>query len=549
MKQNREKNISKDKIEKLTFLFNQGKLLELIKEAKQLILKYPDSIFLWNILGASNARLKKLNESEKCFYTSIKLNPNFIEGHYNLGKTQKELGKLTEAILSYKKAIEIKPDYAEAYNNLGNTQKELGKLTEAILSYKKAIEIKPDYAEAYNNLGNTQKELGKLTEAILSYKKAIEIKPDFAEFYNEIGGAQIELGKISEGVSSYKKAIEIKPDFAEAYNNYTDSVKIQINDPILLKLDKLINKKNLSEKDSTYLFFAMGKAQLDIGNSEKALQLINTGNSLRKKELKYKIQKSKDIFNKIKNNFKELNIKNEKTSPDSISQPIFIVGMPRSGTTLVEQILSSHSSIYGAGELNFLDNAINLIDWQNNKIQKKDIIEIRKNYINELKKISKSTYTTDKMPLNFRWIGFIAYAFPNAKIIHVKRDAMATCWSNYKTNFSKSGLAFAFDQIDIVEYYKLYENLMDFWQKKFPGKIYELNYDKLTENQELESRKIFNYLGLKWENSVLEFHNNSRIVQTASNIQVRKKMYKGSSQQWKKYKSWLQPMLNNLKKN
>ena len=447
MKQNREKNISKDKIEKLTFLFNQGKLLELIKEAKRLILKYPDSIFLWNILGASNARLKKLNESEKCFYTSIKLNPNFIEGHYNLGKTQKELGKLTEAILSY------------------------------------------------------------------------------------------------------KKAIEIKPDFAEAYNNYTDSGKIQINDPILLKLDKLINKKNLSEKDSTYLFFAMGKAQLDIGNSEKALQLINTGNSLRKKELKYKIQKSKDIFNKIENNFKELNIKNEETSPDSISQPIFIVGMPRSGTTLVEQILSSHSSIYGAGELDFLDNAINLIDWQNNKIQKKDIIEIRKNYINELKKISKSTYTTDKMPLNFRWIGFIAYAFPNAKIIHVKRDAMATCWSNYKTNFSKGGLAFAFDQIDIAEYYKLYEDLMSFWKKKFPEKIYELNYDKLTENQELESRKIFIYLGLKWENSVLEFHNNSRIVQTASNIQVRKKMYKGSSQQWKKYKPWLQPMLNNLKKN
>jgi len=516
MKQNREKNISKVKIEKLTFLFHQGKLLEVIKEAKNLVLKYPSSIFLWNILGASNARLKKLNESEKCFYTTIKLNPNFTEGHYNLAKTQKELGKLPESIISY----------------------------------KRAIEIKPDYAEAHNNLGNVQKELGKVREAILNYERAIEIKPEFAEFYNAIGGAQIELGKISEGVSNFKKAIEIKPDFVEAYYNYTDSVKIEINDPILLKLDKLINKKNLSEKDNVYLFFAMGKAQLDIENSAKGLQLINAANSLRKKELKYKTQKSKDIFDKIKNNFKELNIKNEKTSFDSISQPIFIVGMPRSGTTLVEQILSSHSSIYGAGELDFLNNEIHkLIDWQNNKIQKKDIMEIRKNYSVELKKISKSTYITDKMPLNFRWIGFIAYAFPNAKIIHVKRDAMATCWSNYKSNFSKGGLAFTFDQIDISEYYKLYENLMDFWQKKFPGKIYELNYDKLTENQELESRNIFNYLGIKWENSVLEFHNNRRVVQTASNTQVRKKMYKGSSKQWKKYKPWLQPMLNNLKKN
>ena len=146
---------------------------------KHLISKYPSSIFLWNILGASNARLNKLNESEKCFYTSIKLNPNFIEGHYNLGKTQKELGKLTEAISSYKKAIEIKPDYAE--------------------------------------------------------------------FYNEIGGAQIELGKISEGVSNYKKAIEINPNFVKAYNNYTDSVKIQINE---LKESKFIEKELLNSNSS-----------------------------------------------------------------------------------------------------------------------------------------------------------------------------------------------------------------------------------------------------------------------------------------------------------
>ena len=515
MKESREKNISKDKIEKLIFLFNQGNLLKLIEEAKKLILKYPNSIFLWNIVGVSNARLKKLDESEKCFNESIKIDPNFIEGYYNLGKTQKELGKPAEAISNY----------------------------------KRAIELKPDYAEAYNNLGNTQKELGKPVEAISNYKRAINIKPDFAEAFNELGGSQIELGKLTEAISNYKRAIELKPDYAEAYNNYTDSVKIKINDPILIKLDELINKKNQSEKNNIHLFFAMGKAQLDIEKPEKGMKLIIAGNSLRKKKIKYTTNKSKIIFNIIKNNFRNLDLKKNKFKSSLFSNPIFIIGMPRSGTTLVEQILSCHSEIYGAGELDFLDNAINLIDWQNNKLEKQDIKKIRENYIYELNKISKSTYTTDKMPLNFRWVGFIAHAFPNAKILHIKRDAMATCWSNYKTNFSKSGMAFTFDQIDIAEYYKLYEDLMEFWKKKFSEKIYEVNYEKLTENQEIESRKIFNYLELKWENSVLEFYNNSRAVQTASNIQVRKKMYKGSSQQWKKYKQWLLPMFNNLKKN
>jgi len=203
MKQNREKNISKDKIEKLTFLFNQGKLLKLIKEAKQLILKYPNSIFLWNILGASNARLKKLSESEKCFYTSIKLNPNFIEGHYNLGKTQKELGKLTEALLSYKKAIEIKPDFAEAYYNLGVIKEYFGRSNEAIDIYKKAIELKPDYAEAYNNLANRLNKLGNLEEAEINYKKAIELKPNYANALISRGQFFFENGKFEASLRDF----------------------------------------------------------------------------------------------------------------------------------------------------------------------------------------------------------------------------------------------------------------------------------------------------------------------------------------------------------
>ena len=265
--------------------------------------------------------------------------------------------------------------------------------------------------------------------------------------------------------------------------------------------------------------------------------------------MKYTIQKSKNIFSKIMHRFKELQFKEEKLNTFSNTQPIFILGMPRSGTTLVEQILSSHSAICGAGELEFLKNAINSTDWQNTKIQKKDIKKIREEYIFQLNKISKLPYTTDKMPLNFQWIGFIVYAFPEAKIIHLKRDAMAVCWSNYKLNFESEGMAFSFDQIDIAKYYKLYEDLMEYWRKKFPKKIYDLNYETLTENQEEQTRKLFDYLEIDWEEAVLNFHKNDRAVQTASNTQIRKKIYQGSSQEWKNYKQWLQPMINHLNKN
>ena len=481
MKKKSTKKLFQNTIEELVVMYNQGKLRNVIKKAKQLITQYPQSIFLWNILGLTNAGIKKLNEAEKCFQTTIKLKPDFVEAHYNLGNAQKKLGKHSAALASYAQAIKLKPDFVEAHNNLGNTQKELGKHSDALASYVRAIEKKPDYAQSYIN--------------------------------------------------------------------YVNLVKIKYDDPILLQLEKIISNKNISEEDKVYSSFAMGKAQLDLNEFDKGFKFLNTGNSLRKKKMKYTIQKSKNIFSKIMHRFKELQFKEEKLNTFSNTQPIFILGMPRSGTTLVEQILSSHSAICGAGELEFLKNAINSIDWQNTKIQKKDIKKIREEYIFQLNKISKLPYITDKMPLNFQWIGFIVYAFPEAKIIHLKRDAMAVCWSNYKLNFESEGMAFSFDQIDIAKYYKLYENLMKYWHEKFPKKIYDFNYEALTKNQEEQTRKLFEYLEIDWEKAVLNFHKNDRAVQTASNTQIRQKIYQGSSQEWKNYKPWLQPMINHLNKN
>ena len=548
MKENIASNLPQNIISETISEFNKKNYINIIDKSKRLLKNYPNSLFIWNILGASYAILKKLEEAEKCFKKTIEIDKKFIDGYYNLGKTLKELNKYSDAISSYKKVIELKPNHVAAYNNMANILKKIGQHENAILNYKKAIELKPDYIEAYFNLGNTQKEYGKHPEAIKNYKKAIELKPSYAEAYNELGGAQIEIGNHTKAIANYKKAIELKPDYVECYNNYTNAVYIKYDDYILDKLQKLILKNNLSEKDKIYSSFAMGKSQLDIGKIDLGFKFLNIGNKLRKKQLNYNIKKLENLFLNIKKYFKE-DLLNEKIiEPEVYTKPIFILGMPRSGTTLVEQILSSHPSIYGGGELEFLRNIIFSLNWEYSKNKQEDIIKIRKEYLKNLKNISQASLITDKTPLNFHWIGFIINAFPGAKIIHLKRDPVAVCWSNYKINFPTEGMSYSFDQEDVAKYYKLYEDLMKFWHEKYPNIIYDLNYEYLTENQNLEIKKLLKYLDLAWDPNVLNFYENKRPVRTASNLQVRKQIYTGSSKNWVKYEKWLKPMINYLNK-
>ena len=217
--------------------------------------------------------------------------------------------------------------------------------------------------------------------------------------------------------------------------------------------------------------------------------------------------------------------------------------MPRSGTTLVEQILSNHSKIYGAGELNILNMIvdINTTDTKNRLV---DLFNLYNDHLVELE--TSHPYVVDKMPLNFRWIGYILSAMPEAKVIHVKRDPMAVCWSLFKTYFASKGIGFSNDLNDIILYYKLYLDLMDFWNRKFPNVIYELNYDLLINNQRQETAALIDYIGVNWEEECVNFHENRRAVRTASSGQVRQKIYRGSSQKWRNYEKYLEEVQKHL---
>ena len=317
-------------------------------------------------------------------------------------------------------------------------------------------------------------------------------------------------------------------------------------------MESLYSKSDLHPLHQINLCFSLAKVYEDLDNQDNFFKFLNEGNALRKKELGYDIIQSQNVHSTIVNLFssKQSLINKPKDKP-SIS-PIFIVGMPRSGTSLVEQIISSHHEVYGAGELLTLRKVIDpiLVKYLNNnkyKVTKKDYLLIREQYLDSLSNLNVSNkIITDKMPVNFRLIGFILSAMPEAKIIHIKRDARATCWSNYQQYFS-NGNGFSFDQEDLVKFYALYSEMMDFWHKLFPNKIYDISYEELTKNQKKETQKLLNYCELDWDENCLEFHKNVRGVVTASKAQVRKKMYQGSSEAWKKYESNLKTLTEGLK--
>jgi hypothetical protein len=213
---------------------------------------------------------------------------------------------------------------------------------------------------------------------------------------------------------------------------------------------------------------------------------------------------------------------------------------------LVEQIISSHSDVYGAGELRYLGDIIDKIDL-NKPLDKCTLKTIRAEYYDRISDLNTGCkFITDKMPANFKWTGFIKQAFPEAKIVHTNRNPAAVCWSNYKLYFPAGGMRFTFDMEDIAHYYGLYQDIMAFWRVEFPDGFYDISYEKLTENQLDETQNLLAYLKLNWQDAVMDFHKNTRSVATASNQQVRTKMYKGSSQEWEKYKELLTPMLNIL---
>ena len=522
-------------------LQDQGKLEEAIASYNKALSLKPDYANAYNNMGNALQDQGKLEEAIASYNKALSLKPDYANAYNNMGNALKDQGKLEEAIASYNKALSLEPDYANACNNMGNALKDQGKLEEAIASYNKALSLEPDYANAYNNMGNALKEQGKLDEAITSYEKALSLKPDHAEAYNNMGLALQDQGKLDEAIASFNKALEIKPNYAEVFRNLSSLIKYKPDNTQVALVCEMIKRSDLKDDDRCHLQYTYAKMNEDLGNLDAAYDNYSSGGKLRQKLLSYDFKQDELTFEKIKNTGPKLKeFAFSKPFHAATNIPIFILGMPRSGTTLVEQIISSHSEVHGAGELPFLSRFTHVNNIYNQTISSVSILEVRKNYLNELEKVSHGKpFVTDKMPQNFLHISILLKALPEAKVIHVKRDPAATCWSNFKHYFSSRGLGYCYNLKDTVNYFKLYQDLMYSWDQQYSDQIYHLDYDKLTVEQEPETRKLVEYLKLGWEDDCLSPHKNKRSIRTASQQQVREKVYTGSSQAWRKFEPYL----------
>lgn len=441
------------------------------------------------------------------------------------------------------------PSSSFVWNMLGAVYSATQRCAQAISPFAKAAELNPLYPEAQNNLGAMYLQESRSEEAVPSLRRAVELKPDYAHAWNNLGSAYSNLGQTDEAAASFRRAIDAKPDYGTAYRSLSECGKFTADDPYFAKMREQYATGALQGEELCQLCFALARACEDIGETAVSFRYLSQANRLRKKRLGYDILSDKELFANIKSIDRQMP-EHDVIKPVQSATPILITGMPRSGTTLVEQILASHSQVEGAGELPHLNMACSPLFRSGQQPGKEKLSELRTGYLGQVDNISEGKpFVTDKMPHNFRWIGLAAHILPEARIIHVRRDPRAVCWSNFKQCFATTALEYAYDLQDIVEYHAMYRDLMAHWHDRYPGRIIEVDYEQLTADPERQVRKLVEAAGLEWEDRCLSFHENVVEVNTASRQQVRQPIYTGSSDAWRRYGDFLKEPFSRLPAN
>jgi Flp pilus assembly protein TadD len=539
-------------------LAGRGRLREAAEAYRRAIELKSDNPQAYCNWGVALAGLGCFGEAEEKFRRAVALDRGNAGAFSNLGNALRALGRLEEAEAACRAAIAIDADHSEAHANLGLTLKALGRLEAAEEAFMRAIVSKPDNAEAHSGLGAVLSDLGRTAEAVAAFGRAIRFKPDFAAAYNNLGLALKEAGRLVEAGQAAEQAVRLAPGRTAYYCNLAEVRSFAPRDPYVTALESLAkDPASLSIADRAHLHFALAKAYDDTGRCDGAFEQLLAGNALKRRQIAYDEAATLARMDRVRELFTREFIAEREGCGEPSSLPVFIVGMPRSGTTLVEQILASHPHVSGAGELKLLDEAAGDVrDRLPGSPGFPEMVAgmagghfraLGARYVGGLMRLAGGALrVTDKMTSNFILAGLIHLALPGATIIHVTRDPVDTCVSCFSKQFSE-GQAHTYDLAELGRYHRAYRALMAHWHRVLPaGRILDVGYEDVVADVASAARRIVAHCGLAWDARCLDFHRTERIVKTASAAQVRRPIYGHSVARWRRYETFLAPLLAEL---
>jgi len=554
-----------------------------LKEAEECYRKaaelQPDYAEAWYNLGVVSGMLGRLDEAETAYRKAIRCRPDYIKALFNLASVQQDQSRLEEARETMGKILKISPDSAAAHHNLALALHKMGggnNICEGQRHFLRAIELKPDYLDAYVHLGELQADANTLVDAVRCFKKALELEPAYRPALLGLAGALIKLqsteeaepylnkllmenpkdmmtlaelanlrsiqGNFDEAEKTYRRIIDRSPHITTAYFGLSKCRKFTEADR------EFIDRMKKLPANSAAINYALGKVSTDIGEYDEAFRYYRVANDIRNNRIDYHREDTTARVDRIIATFTGEFIREMQKGGNESDLPVFVLGTPRSGTSLIEQIISSHPLAFGAGELTYLGGQFEVytrsrvqgprdIPYAIGQLQPADIGELAGQYLSALRKICPDENIlriTDKMPGNFNHVGYIAMLFPNARIIHVRRNPLDTCLSIYFQAFANEH-RYAFNLENLGYWYLEYLRLMEHWNGMLGEKMLNIRYEDMVNDFEESARKLIEYCGLEWDYRCLRFHEKQRDVKTASHWQVRQPIYTSSLERWKRY--------------
>jgi len=521
----------------------KNKLNDAERLYKKIIKSNPNHFESNFFLGSLFAQKKNFLEAKRFLRKSIKINPNNTNAFHNLGIVFYELGDYKQGVICSQKAIQIQPNHSEAINNLGNLYKELRELRKSKTCFEKAIEIDSNNPKYYNNLGNIFKDLGEFEKAVIFYKKTIQIKPSHSNAYYNLGLLHKILGNFDTAEIAYKNSLKYEPDNLIAAYELAKLNEKFLNADLKKKVDKVLNKDHLNKKNIAYGNFLLSKYELKNKNYKNEFKFLMKGHAYYFDSEISKFKNGANYWLNVLPKIKELDQFKNTEIPNKKLKPIFIIGVPRCGSTLIEKVIASGDNYIPIGEetgifSKFIGEKMNKKELFNEGKEKFQLRIYEEYKEKGLVQEKNNFFFTDKSLDNFFYVSLIKEIFPNAKIINCKRDPFSSIISIIKNNLRDVTWAHNLDHI--FKFFDIYFKKINYFKKKFPSFIYDLEYEKFVENPEKESKKLFKFCNLSWNEKCLEFYKRKDFIsQTASNIQIRKSIFKTEFLKYQPYKELL----------